>query len=560
MLFHVNPDQCVGCLACLRVCPVDAVAVDGGKARIVDESCVRCGLCVPACPHDAIMATGELAKARQIAGSGRGVLTLGVEAAVYFYPVTPEQVVNACYRAGFKAVHRGVLGDELVAAQYAELLSDTTHGTVIRSTCPVVVEKIRREYPDLVQHLAPIKTPLAAEAAYLREMHGPEALLVYAGVCLTEGDQVVDAVVTYDELSDLLEDAGVTPADEAQYFERIPEERRRHIGTAGGMPLPLLQQSSQSSGRFRKVRGMEQLPGIARAVMVDKMDLGFVDILPCEGCLDHPLLGPRDELYWRRKVVAETEPPRSKVPVVDDALYVDMRAAFAVYQNGHHAAEADIQGVLAKIGTAPGGKAWDCGACGFGTCRQFAEVLLKGRADFRLCPPHQEKRALEAQREAAVDELTGLATFRVLRSQLGQEIARSRRSEEPFAVAFADLDRFKRLNDTYGHEAGNKVLAAVGHELTGLVRGTDVAARYGGDEFVVLLIRTDETGAKKVGEVVRQSVEALGLKLGYPAGLVTVSVGVAAFDPAQPDAAEDVIERADRSLYVVKGQGGNAVG
>jgi diguanylate cyclase (GGDEF)-like protein len=536
------------------------VAVDGGKARIVDESCVRCGLCVPACPHDAILATGELAKARQIVGTGRGVLIIGVEAAVHFYPVTPEQVVNGCYRAGFRAVHRGVLGDELVAAQYAALLSQMTQGTMIRSTCPVVVEKIRREYPDLVQHLAPVKTPLAAEAAYLRELHGADVPLVYAGVCLTEGDQVVDAVVTYDELAELLKDAGVTPAEEAQYFERIPQEQRRHIGTSGGMPLPVLQEARQSSGTFRKVRGLAQLPGIARAVTVDKMDLGFVDILPCEGCLDHPLLGPRDELYWRRKVVAESEPPRSKVPVVDDALDVDMVAAFTIHRNGHHAAEPDIAAVLAKIGTAPGGKAWDCGACGFGTCREFAEALIKGRADYRLCPPHQEKRALEALREAAVDELTGLATFRVLRGQLTQEIARSRRSEEPFAVVFADLDRFKKLNDSYGHEAGNKVLAAVGHELAELVRGTDLAARYGGDEFVVLLIRTDHAGAKKVGEVVRQSVEALGLKLGYPAGVVTVSVGVAAFNPTEPDVDEHVVERADRSLYEVKGQGGNAVG
>ncbi|HEY2824755.1 MAG TPA: diguanylate cyclase, partial [Gemmatimonadales bacterium] len=531
---------------------------DGGKARIIDESCVRCGLCVPACPHDAITASGDLAKAREISRGGRGVLILGVEAAVHFYPVTPEQVVNACYRAGFRSVHRGVLGDELVAAQYTALLNQSSEGTLIRSTCPVVVEKIRREYPELVQYLAPIKTPLAAEAAYLRGMYGEDAPLVYAGVCLTEGDQVVDAVVTYEELAALLHERGIDPAGEAQHFERIPEERRRHIGTSGGMPLPVLQQQTQSSGRFRKVRGLEQLPAIARAAGTDGMDLGFVDILPCEGCLDHPLLGPREELYWRRKVVAQTEPPRSQLPVIDESVEVDIRASFTAHQNGHHAAESDVTAVLHKIGTAPGGKAWDCGACGFGTCRQFAEALLKGRADFRLCPPHQEKRALEAQREAAVDELTGLATFRVLKDRLKQEIARSRRGEEPFGVVFADLDRFKRLNDSYGHEAGNKVLAALGHKLTELVRETDVAARYGGDEFVVLLVRTDETGAQRVGEVVREGVEKLGLALGYPNGMVTVSVGVAAFDP-KGEGGEDVVDRADRMLYAVKGRGGNAV-
>ena len=87
-------------------------------------------------------------------------LLLAVEAAAHFYPHTPEQLVNACYRAGFRAVHRGVLGDELVAEGYRQLWEDSEWGTLIRSTCPVVVERIQRDYPELVPYLAPLKTPL----------------------------------------------------------------------------------------------------------------------------------------------------------------------------------------------------------------------------------------------------------------------------------------------------------------------------------------------------------------------------------------------------------------
>src|SRR5207244_1186137 len=85
------------------------------------------------------------------------------------------------------------------------------------------------------------------------------------------------------------------------YFSRLPEERRRHWSTAGGLPLELLREESHASKRFRKVRGLGALEGIARAVAVDRIELGFVDILPCEGCLDHPLLGPRDERFRRRR-------------------------------------------------------------------------------------------------------------------------------------------------------------------------------------------------------------------------------------------------------------------
>src|SRR5213082_3789241 len=155
-------------MTCVRVCPADAVAVEGNQIRIVDETCTRCGLCLPACPHDAIKATGDVSRAIELALSGRAALILSVECAVFFYPATPEQVVNACYAAGFRTVHRGVLGDELVAKEYLTLWADQGWGSMIRSTCPVIVETVRTQYPELIPYLAPIATPIAAEARYLK--------------------------------------------------------------------------------------------------------------------------------------------------------------------------------------------------------------------------------------------------------------------------------------------------------------------------------------------------------------------------------------------------------
>jgi diguanylate cyclase (GGDEF)-like protein len=293
-------------------------------------------------------------------------------------------------------------------------------------------------------------------------------------------------------------------------------------------------------------------------VVVDRVDLGFVDILPCEGCLDHPLLGLREGLFWRRRVAAEAEPSRSAVPVVDPAVMVRVATAFEVYRNGKRPALEEIESVIDTIGRTPEGTAWNCGACGYGTCNEFAVAFLRGRASLRQCPPHQEWRAEDAQRQAAVDELTGLATFRVLRDRLTEEIARSDRSKEPFAVVFVDLDRFKSVNDVFGHEAGNVVLGAVGHGLKSAVRLTDVAARYGGDEFVVVLVRTDLDGARRVGEVLRQTVEAVGRDKGYEHGVITASIGVAAYDPAA-GAPLDILDVADRELYRAKEAGGDRV-
>lgn len=555
MRFEIN-DKCVGCLACVRVCPSQAIAVDDAQVRIVEESCIRAGACAPACPHDAIDVVGDLKEAVALAAGGEAVLVLSVEAEVHFHPHAPEQVVNACYQAGFRTVYRGVLGDELVADEYRRLFADPGWGTMIRSTCPIVVERIRHDYPELVPYLAPVKTPVAAEADFVRARYGPDVPLVYAGVCLTEGG-VVDAAVTFAELEVLLERRGVALEEQPRYFRRIPEVRQRHLSTAGGLPLPVLDGEAQTSRRFRKVRGMGSLDVLARAVAVDGVDLGFVDLLPCEGCLDHPLLGPREELFRRRRMAAEAEPPRSTLPVVDPKVVVAVGRAYEVHLNGRRPADDEIAAVIDRIGRAPSGAPWDCGACGYATCTRFAVALLNGRATYRQCPPCQVRRAEEAQREAAVDGLTGLATFRVLQGRLEEEISRSRRSGQPFGLLFLDLDRFKEVNDNYGHETGNRVLEAVGQELRSVVRKTDVAARYGGDEFVILLVATGVDGAHRVAEVLRDAVQAVGRAMGYGEG-VSVSIGVVVYDPETGEPA-DPLGAADQALYRAKGSGRNRV-
>jgi diguanylate cyclase (GGDEF)-like protein len=542
----------------VRVCPTGAVEVQEPLVRIEDEACIRCGLCVPACPHDAIEVTGELGRAMAVAARGGGVLILAPEVAAHFYPATPEQVVNACYAAGFRMVNRGVIGDELVASEYLRLWRDDSWGTLIRSTDPVVVDTIRREYPELVPYLAPVTIPAVAEARYLRAQVRERLEIVYAGVCPPAGRPELDAALTFRDLEQLFSLRGVAALQQPDYFVRVPSERRRHLSSAGGLPIPMLEEVPYSSRWFRKVRGLKQLKAIARAVTVDRLDLGFVDILSHEGWLDHPLSGPREELFWRRSVVASTEPPRSRFPVVDQSVVASYGATFQIQPRLVQADPTRVEEILRAIGPGPNGKPWDCGACGFETCARFAGAAAMGRASLRQCPPHAARKVEEAQRDSAVDALTGLAAFRVLQDRLGSEVERSKRSHEGFGVLFIDLDYFKQVNDQYGHEAGNQVLLAVANEIRHAIRASDLAARYGGDEFVVILTRTELAGASRVAEAIRAGIEGVGRRLGYPVGLVTASIGVAEYDVRRPHEG-DLLVQADRALYQAKSAGRNAV-
>ena len=125
-------------------------------------------------------------------------------------------------------------------------------------------------------------------------------------------------------------------------------------------------------------------------------------------------------------------------------------------------------------------------------------------------------------------------------------------------MLFIDLDHFKQVNDQYGHESGNTVLQAVAGELKNAIRASDLAARYGGDEFVVLLTRTDLAGANRVGEAIRAGIEGVGRRLSYPVGMVTASIGVAEYDVRRPHEG-DLLVLADRAMYHAKAIGRNAV-
>jgi diguanylate cyclase (GGDEF)-like protein len=157
------------------------------------------------------------------------------------------------------------------------------------------------------------------------------------------------------------------------------------------------------------------------------------------------------------------------------------------------------------------------------------------------------------------DALTGLFNRRHLDETLSLELARAARSASPLSVVILDLDNFKRFNDTFGHDAGDMVLRALADAITGSIRQGDVACRYGGEEFMLVLPGAGAHQGSLLAERVRAAVE--GLRLDYAGeaiGGFSASLGVATF-PDCGDSAETLILAADRALYAAKAGGKNRV-
>jgi len=162
-----------------------------------------------------------------------------------------------------------------------------------------------------------------------------------------------------------------------------------------------------------------------------------------------------------------------------------------------------------------------------------------------------EKRLYQA---AITDSLTGLYNRRFADEMLKQEKLTYKRYKTPFCILLIDLDNFKIVNDIYGHDVGDKVLIAVAKVLKSSVRESDIVARWGGEEFLILLRRIELEDAIKVAEKIRNAICQLKLP---PVEGITASIGVSCY--SGEDDVYDLVRKADLALYQAKTQGKNCV-
>jgi diguanylate cyclase (GGDEF)-like protein len=164
----------------------------------------------------------------------------------------------------------------------------------------------------------------------------------------------------------------------------------------------------------------------------------------------------------------------------------------------------------------------------------------------------------EVQKQAITDPLTGVYNRRALFDLGKREVERAHRFRRPLTAIMLDIDCFKTINDTFGHEAGDQVLRIIAEQCCSNIRKVDIVGRYGGDEFAILLPEIDTHAVGTVAERLRQSIAEVQVPRGGKTLTITASLGIARVSPEIPNI-ESLLHRADSALYTAKQSGRNRI-
>lgn len=390
-------DICKACYSCVRNCPANAVKVEMGQARVVEERCVSCGNCVRVCSQQAKEIESQVDEVRaMLAKKEKVVALLAPSFPASFYFIRPEELIDLMKDFGFSEIEEVARGVELTIPRYRDLITTGRVETLISSHCPAVVGLIEKQFPRLIPMLAPVDSAMLAAAKYMRQKHA-KVRTVFIGPCIAKkeeakvfGRDIIDAVLTFGELKELLG------------LRQTACENEDHFNGGGKIkadsplfPLPGgFMKNVDPAGKLFKfedvalVEGKDECLQFLESLAAGRIKPRLVDILFCKGCIDGPGIDSPLDVFTRQHLIYSYARKREKealAPVQNlnlDRQFADRHQPLSV------PSETEIQAILRHTYKTRPEDELNCGSCGYSSCREKAVAVYQGLAEIDMCLPY----------------------------------------------------------------------------------------------------------------------------------------------------------------------------
>lgn len=390
----LKKSNCKNCYKCIRHCPVKAIRFSGNQAHIIGDECILCGHCFVVCPQKAKEVVNETEKVRVLLQSYPVYVSLAPSFIANYEGVGINAMRTALKKLGFADVEETALGATVVKNEYDRLLREEKRDIVISSCCHSVNLLIQKYFPKELPYLADVLSPMQAHCADLKRRH-PGAKTVFIGPCVAKKDEaahydgIVDAVLTYEELTEWLNHEGVVLEKE---MDSQQESRARFFPTTGGI---LKTMNLDAPGyRYMAIDGIENCISALKDIENGNIHHAFIEMSSCVGsCVGGPVM----EKYHPspvREYIAVAEYAGDKDFVVEQPDSNDLRKHFSLIERENKMpSEYEINAALRQMGKMSKRDELNCGSCGYNTCREKAIAICQGKAEASMCLPYLQKKA-----------------------------------------------------------------------------------------------------------------------------------------------------------------------
>lgn len=397
--------KCRRCNRCVRECPTNALKIDKGKVRLIEDLCILCGTCYKNCPHNAISISinKNVNEILNLLKKGEKLIAcLDPTFPAVLDRGTPGQLVTALKKLGFQEVWESDFAGDLIVQAYKEKLAENKDSYFISSFCPSVVFYIKKFAPELVKQLIPIVSPMIASGIMIKKLRGTKVKVIFIGSCISRMEELncckdrngIDYILTYHDITKILKSKGIKrEKQKPSNFDGLQSTAGSILSIAGGLSQCIGFDQDILNLDFITSAGSERVISAIKQYQNGIIKPKFLDLLFCRGCINGPIIDKNISGPDRKNIVVNYLKSKSKeIPSAQNSA-TDCVNSSDLIRNFKtkevflpEPEESEIQAVLEKLNKTYPDQNLDCGACGYNSCRKKAIAVVRGLAEMEMCP------------------------------------------------------------------------------------------------------------------------------------------------------------------------------